>query len=323
MSQRPFKILSIDGGGIKGLYSASILAGIEKENGSIAENFDMICGTSTGGIIALGLAIGMTALEIANFYETKGPLIFPYNNFLTKTLATGKQFTIRSKYSDNELKKSLTEVFGTKRMRDINSPVILVPAINLTNGDNIVFKTPHQPEFTRDPEHLLVDVALATSAAPTYFPIARMETFEGAQLIDGGIWANNPALLGIIEALTFYVGPNKEYKRFKLLSVGNVRNNIGWSIRKQRRQSIRHCALKLIETTMDTQSQAVHNYIAHLIKSLDGDYLRIECTGLSAEHAKHIALDKAHPNAISILKHLAKSESDKWCSKPEIKIFFN
>jgi patatin-like phospholipase/acyl hydrolase len=263
-----YKILSIDGGGIKGLFSASFLANIEEHNGSLAGNFNMICGTSTGGIIALGLASGMTAREIANFYETKGPLIFPYNNPLSRKVAMGKQLSIKSKYSDSELKKSLTEVFGTKKMRDINGHVVLVPAVNLTNGDNIVFKTPHQPEFTRDPEHLLVDVALATSAAPTYFPIARMETFEGAQLIDGGVWANNPSLLGIIEALTYYVGPRREYKRFRLLSVGNVRNNIGWSIKKKRRQSIRHCALKLIETTMDTQSQAVHNYITHLTKSL-------------------------------------------------------
>ncbi|MEW5953304.1 MAG: patatin-like phospholipase family protein [Bacillota bacterium] len=95
-------------------------------------------------------------------------------------------------------------------MKDIDRPIVLVPAVNLTNGDNIVFKTPHQPEFIRDPEHLLVDVALSTSAAPTYFPIAMMDTFEGAQLIDGGIWANNPALLGIIESLRYYVGPNSQ-----------------------------------------------------------------------------------------------------------------
>jgi patatin-like phospholipase/acyl hydrolase len=208
--RKVFKILSIDRGGIKGLYSASFLGNIEEHNGPIADNFDMICGTSTGGIIALGLAIGMTAREIANFYEIKGPSIFPYINSLSRALAKGKQYIIRSKYSDNELKKSLTEVFGTKRMKDIDRPIVLVPAVNLTNGDNIVFKTPHQPEFIRDPEHLLVDVALSTSAAPTYFPIAMMDTFEGAQLIDGGIWANNPALLGIIESLRYYVGPNSQ-----------------------------------------------------------------------------------------------------------------
>jgi patatin-like phospholipase/acyl hydrolase len=184
-------------------------------------------------------------------------------------------------------------------------------------------RTPHQPIFTRDGDHLLFEVALATSAAPTYFPIATMETFEGAQLIDGGMWANNPALLGIVEALKFYVGIDKEYERFKLLSIASIRSNIGWSVRKRKNLSGREWVLKLIDTTMDSQSQAVNNYIKHLIEALKGEYVRIESQGLSKEQLKHIHLDKAYPIAIKTIKGLAESEVHKWVSRDDIKQFFN
>jgi patatin-like phospholipase/acyl hydrolase len=319
---RSYKILSIDGGGIKGLYSSTILAGIEKQNGPISEHFNMICGTSTGGIIALALAIGIPARDIANFYMTKGPLIFPPMNKLSGLLTIFKQSFIRSKYSDRELRKSLEDLFRDKTIKDIEHPIVLIPTMNLTTGENVVIKSPHQPHFTRDGKHLLVDVALATSAAPTFFPLATMKTFDGAQLIDGGMWANNPSLLGIVEALRYYVGNNKRYEQFKLLSLANISNDIGWSVKKRKSLSLRHYGTKIIEITMESQIQAINNYIQHLMEVLPGDYIRIESPNLSPEQSRCINMDRADQIALSTIAGLAESEAHKWSSRDVIKEFF-
>ena len=102
-SEKEFKILSIDGGGIKGLYSAVMLAEIEKQNGGIAEHFDLICDTSTGGIIALALAAGKPASEIADFYKHSGPHIFYNAFFLVKWFRSAKQVIWGGQYSASYL----------------------------------------------------------------------------------------------------------------------------------------------------------------------------------------------------------------------------
>ena len=318
--KKTFKILSIDGGGIKGLYSATILASIEKENGPIAEHFNMICGTSTGGIIALGLAAGISAQEIAEFYKTKGTRIFPYMNRFTRSLAFWRSVFINAKYSSDELKKCLTEVFQDLRIKDLKT-IVLIPTVNLTIGEPVVIKSDHQNCLTRDNNHRIVDVAVATCSAPTYFPIATMETMKG-QLIDGGIWANNPSLLGIIEALKYYVGEGKQYERFKLLSVSSIRSNNGWSENSWKSRSIIKWAKKLVPVTMEAQSLAINNYINHLIDCINGDYIRIESPNLSPEQAKVVDLDKADSKAINTILTLAEGTSNKWNTDPKIKDFF-
>src|SRR5690554_1646152 len=109
-SNSTFKILSIDGGGIRGLYSAQLLAVLEKRvSGRLVDYFDMICGTSTGGLIALGLAIGIPASTIADFYFEKGPQIFPARYRWIRLLS---QLLGRGKYSNAALKYALTSVLG-------------------------------------------------------------------------------------------------------------------------------------------------------------------------------------------------------------------
>lgn len=122
-NKRPFKILCIDGGGIKGLYSAKLLACLENEfNTLLSEQFDLICGTSTGGIIALGAASGIPMNDIVNFYKNKGPEIFYEKRKripLYKAFIKLRQATWGSKYSSKRLKKSLSEVFGIKKNKGI------------------------------------------------------------------------------------------------------------------------------------------------------------------------------------------------------------
>ena len=211
MMQKPKKrILALDGGGIKGVFAASFLETIEENTGKrIADHFDLIAGTSTGGIIALGLGLGMSAKEITQFYVNDGPRIFDQQNPLDNhgwmsryvakcdlTLNLGKQITA-PKYDPMQLKKALERAFQSKRLGD-SSVRLVIPAYNTDKEDVYVFKTRHHPRLQMDWKESAVNVALATAAAPTYFQAHPMPS--GTPLIDGGIWANNPAGLAAVEA---------------------------------------------------------------------------------------------------------------------------
>ncbi len=204
------RVLALDGGGIKGVFAAAFLETIEDATGKrIAEHFDLIAGTSTGGIIALGLGLGMSAREITQFYVNDGPRIFNQNNpldthnritklrdWLCKRKKMGKQL-VASKYDTTELCKALERAFKSKRLGD-SSARLLIPAYHADNEDVYIFKTQHHPRLQLDWKESAVNVALATAAAPTYFQAHLMPS--GAPLIDGGIWANNPAGLAAVEA---------------------------------------------------------------------------------------------------------------------------
>lgn len=210
MQQNKRRILALDGGGIKGAFSAAFLETIEEATGKrIADHFDLIAGTSTGGIIALGLGLGMSAKEISQFYVNDGPRIFDQINPLdSNSLASRVTAWFRSKrnsskqlaatkYGSSELRKALERAFQSKRLGD-SKVRLIVPAYHADKEDVYVFKTRHHPRLQVDWMESAVNVALATSAAPTYFAAHPLPS--GAPLIDGGIWANNPAGLAAVEA---------------------------------------------------------------------------------------------------------------------------
>ena len=204
-----FRILAIDGGGIKGVFAASFLAELETTLGEpLVDHFDLISGTSTGGIIALGLGMGLSAAEILSFYETHGPKIFSKGH-----LGFLRQWT-SAKYSSEPIKMALEEVFGARLLGDSKTR-LLIPSLNLETGEVHVFKTAHHERFVRDYKEKVVDVALATAAAPTFFPTHNLES--GTPLIDGGMWANNPMGTAAVEALGVLEWPKGS---IKLLGVG-------------------------------------------------------------------------------------------------------
>jgi len=320
-----FRILSIDGGGIKGLYSAVILADFEKKYGKLNNYFDLICGTSTGGIIALALSAGIPAIEIVNLYKEKGPLIFPYKNKFYRTLRGLKHFLLSSKYGDYELKNALINVFGDKRIRDCETNV-LIPTSNITKGTPCIIKTDHSDELDRDSNHLLVDVALATAAAPTYFPIQEISTMGDAedQFADGGLFSNNPSLHGIQEAYRYFISKDgTEYKNFSLLSVSTLHQNFAFEKPlKVYNRSVLLWSTKLIPLMMDLQSISTHYHIEYLNKSLNGNYLRIGSEPLTVEESKLIGLDNASSKSINLLESKGHEASNKWINNPQLIQFF-
>ena len=210
--------MSLDGGGIKGAFTAAVLAEWEKSTGRvIVDHFDLIAGTSTGGIIALGLGLGVTAEEILKFYRDKGPKIFP-NITAQQKLSLNIRHLWEPKYSAEPLREALRGVFGDKRLKDAKCR-LLIPAYDVVAGRVYLFKTRHDPRFLFDKDALAVEIALATAAAPTFFEQAKVSAHSGAIYVDGGVWANCPALLAVTEAVHFLGVP---LDSIDLLRVGTL-----------------------------------------------------------------------------------------------------
>lgn len=222
-----FQVLSLSGGGYRGLHVAHALELIEKHNSGkpIAKHFDLIAGTSIGGIIGLALALEIPAAKIREALQDLGPKLFnkPIPDFahvqkfanqesfcdkiaygLTNWGALSKesQQVDHAWFDPTPLKQLLEspEFFGDKRLKDLLHPII-VPAINYGTGLPKFFKTDHHKTFTWDKELLIVDVALGTSAAPVYFPMHMVNDYR---IVDGGLIANDPTHVAVHEAMMFF-----------------------------------------------------------------------------------------------------------------------
>lgn len=211
-----FQILSLIGGGIRGAFVTSYLKELEQKLGSpIAEHFDLIAGTSTGGIIAAGLAFGLSAEEVHKFYVDYGASIFterePYKakgiyrflfpaaNWIFKKRTGGSLDTaFRARYCPHALEFSFEKGFGDNTLGDIKCTRLIMPAVNLTKGEPHVFRSTHLPKAIHDKDIKIAEAVIATTAAPTYFP--HRQIGDNA-FVDGGVWAADPSMLAIAEAI--------------------------------------------------------------------------------------------------------------------------
>lgn len=224
------KILALSGGGFRGLYTVRILRRLEERIGKpLGEHFDLITGTSIGGIIALGIASGLSIDEIEKKFIDSGEIIFPkplaaptpiwpkiltpIRNFFRVTRAIRKPI-----HDSRGLKAVLQEMFGDKMMKDLKSAHVAITAANLSTGEPKMFKTPHHEDLYLDSNIKVCDVALATSAAPVYFPIHEVEDTK-TSFADGALMGNAPGIFGWIEAKTRL---NVAEKDITVLSVGTL-----------------------------------------------------------------------------------------------------
>lgn len=215
-----FRILAIDGGGIRGLFPADVLATLEQQflaGSTISEYFDLVVGTSTGGIIALGLAAGFPASTVRDLYRDRGNEIFPPHGLGRigewRRWLREQSRLFRHSYDSGALERILREVLGERRLGHATAR-LCIPSFEGEYGEVFVFKTPHHLAFNQDAHESMVKVALATAAAPTYF---RPHRDGGYTFVDGGIWANNPIMVGLTEALTSF---NVVRERIRILSLG-------------------------------------------------------------------------------------------------------
>jgi Patatin-like phospholipase len=191
------RILSIDGGGTKGMFPASFLAHIESalRLRSVADHFDLIAGTSVGGIIAIGLGLGISAQEMVSFFIENGPKIFPDSGPIKKSF---RLFSGKDRYSSKNLETALATAFGHRTIGD-STVRLLIPTFDANRADIHIYKTAHSNRLLTDYRSKAVDVALATSAAPTYFPAHNSR--DCVTFVDGGMWANNPTAFAVVEGI--------------------------------------------------------------------------------------------------------------------------
>lgn len=213
---RNFRILALDGGGLRGTFTAAVLAKWDDMLGSgggnsLVSHFDMVAGTSTGAILAIGLGMGIKPAEILGFYREKGPLIFPKDRTLRHWL--------RSKHESSTLRGLLQETYGDRKISDSTCRLV-IPTVRAKHGRAEAIVTPHSPDRTAFRDIPSVDAALASSAAPTYFDESLWDgPIVPEMFLDGGVWANNPILPALAESVRYLKIP---LDRIDVLSVGTL-----------------------------------------------------------------------------------------------------
>lgn len=263
-ADKRFQILSLDGGGIKGLFSAALLAALEADlKTRVIDHFDLIAGTSTGGIIAVALGLGLSPREIVQFYMQHGPAIFPGSSTWRRCLL----HWFRSKYDAGPLEAALRDCFTERRFGE-STKRLVIPSYNLGEDDVYIFRTAHHERLRRDLRVPAWKVARATSAAPTYFP--SFKGLDSQRLIDGGVWANNPTMVALVESFgTLGVA----LKDTHILSIGTT-DALNSRHRKLDRRGKLGWASEAIDVVMRGQTIAAHNQAKFLVG--ESNYWRLD-----------------------------------------------
>lgn len=287
-NKKTFKILSIDGGGIRGVYAAHILKRMEEEFKIKLHNyFDLIAGTSTGSIIAAAIACDIPLSEVIQLYKDKGDEIF------SKKVWWKFPKWFSSKFHSEELNKILVGKFGGRTLGDISKPLIL-PASNITTGKVYVSKSYYDKNYVRDKHIKLTDAILASCSAPTYFDPHCVGSYL---LADGGLWANNPSLVAVIDAKKRL---DQKLEDIKILSIGTGLYKPEFDFKSKLMGFLTGWkGSKLIDFIFSLQSQSTDNYLDLLL--LENQKYRI-----NFESSKELPLDKG----ISVNKLIAKADED-------------
>ncbi len=218
---RPFRILSLSGGGMRGVFTAAVLCELEaalteravERAKPLVDHFDLVVGTSTGGLLALGLAFGRTPAELLAIYKAHGTRVFPrwWRNW--RTLGS----PLFPLFSQRRLREIVEAMVPRDRTLGDASCRLVLPAVRRDTGMPTCLKTKHDPEFYKDYRMSAVDAGLATAAAPVAF--GHIRTREHGDLVDGGLWANTPILVGLIEASRYF---KRDLKDIRVVSVGTT-----------------------------------------------------------------------------------------------------
>lgn len=325
---RPYRVLALDGGGMRGLYTAVLLQTLaarfarSRDVGilDIGKGFDLITGTSTGGILACGLAKGVPMEQLIALYRQFGPKIFidPMPSTVSTLVRWGWRNAQKASCDVDVLKQALVEFFDDLTLEQVfklRKVALCIPTVNMGNQKSWVFKTPHLANKRRDEKYRLVDVCLATSAAPMFLPIARIpdpdDSAHARTFVDGGLWANNPVLVGLIEALET-AAPEQPVE---ILSIGTCappegepiqKDATSWGILEWRFGS------RALSVALDAQSSGYQFMAEFLAKHLNRPctVIRLPQSPPSPAQVAHLALDKATEEALDVLSELGKTDAD-------------
>lgn len=302
----PVKILSIDGGGIRGIIPAVLLAEIESRvKRPIAELFHLVAGTSTGGILALGLTIPKTpraplyaAKELVDMYERNGRSIFT-RSLWHRLAACGN--LVHEKYPCAGIEQVLLEYFGDSRLQDAATDV-LIASYEIERSLPFFFRSA-MARRRSDYDFPARDVARSTSAAPTYFQPMKLPTGTNSghyTLIDGGVFANNPAACALVEALTSHPGTERCF----MLSLGTGELNYSFPYDSAKNWGVAKWAIPVLDIVFDGVSKTVDYQLRQLLPHRDGEsrrYFRLQTT----LDGRNNRMDNPNPSNITALKALA------------------
>jgi patatin-like phospholipase/acyl hydrolase len=306
-----FQILALSGGGYLGLYTAEILARLEEKAGRpLGRCFDLVAGTSVGGLLALAIAAEKPMSRVRDLFEERGTEIFSGRGRPKLWWSDLRRSLLKPKYDAVALRKATEEVLGADTLLRAATHRVLIPSVNMTKGSVQMFKTAHHPSFDMDHRRKMVDIAMATSAAPTYFPLAEI---DGSYFADGGLVANAPDLCALHEAREF-LGQSPDELRVLSIgttttgfslprSIGRDLGSLNWTARG-----------RLFSTIVSAQQQMVDFMLKH---QLGDRYLRIDARP-GEEQQSDLALDVANDAATGTLKGLAEGSFQQFVGDPRL-----
>jgi hypothetical protein len=332
-----FRVLSVDGGGMRGVYSAAYLAALEQgfrkrtkaaSEFDVGKAFNLIVGTSTGAIIGIGLAAGIGPTHMEALYREHGARIFPRKMPSTAGFDLFVQLFRRSRYlaaGDAALTAALADAFGQETIGELwarRGIPLAIPAVNMATHRSWVFKTPHDPKTNhRDDDYTLVDVCRATSAAPLFRSLAAIRP-RGASsapiaFTDGGLWANNPVLVALIEALAilerrhdpdgdtpieiFCLGTCGKPEGDQIPSEQVHRGLLAWKFGGEAAK----VSLGAQEFAYDFVSRAVCTHLRRQVR-----IVRFPADKIPASLLDFLDLDEVRPHALDALAQQARRDAD-------------
>ncbi|MGD9637516.1 MAG: CBASS cGAMP-activated phospholipase [Alphaproteobacteria bacterium] len=330
MSNKPFRVLSLDGGGMRGIYSAIYLKKLAdscaKNKGfktlDIGKAFDLIVGTSTGGILACALAFGAPLSKVIELYRNEGPRIFQSQLPSGINVELGRQLLMRPielRSGAQALKRALSHVFLGETMESLyerRKIALAIPSVNMHTHSAWVFKTPHLlGNNGRDNKYTLVDVCLATSAAPIFRSLEAIEEPGGYGtyhvFTDGGLWANNPVLVALLEALRM----TEHGRSIEIFSLGTCPKPVGENLSKE---EVNRGLLewkfggKISELSIDAQEFA-YDHMARMFAGAINrpcNILRFPTANIPPDDIKFLNLDETSKEGLEALTRLALRDAD-------------
>ena len=319
-NDRPYNVLCLHGGGMRGYFSVVYLEHIielaqNKFNSDVSDlgkQFDLIVGTSVGAILGANLACGISLGKTSTLYRSRGKRIFekrlPGNQIQTLLQRRSRI----NKRGALELREALEEVFGQQTLgllyedRKIG---LVVPTVNMTTHKAWIYKTPHSSDSRgRDNNTNIVDVCLASTAAPIYRSLA---VIGSTHFVDGGLWANNPLLVAMIEALQSS-RPNQQIRLFNLPTISPhpgsqpITKSPHWGILNWLSKG------KIFQLTIDAQTHAISQSINLLTQHINRNIQCIDfpIPDVSPEHAKLLSFDDASEESLDLQYEMGREACD-------------
>lgn len=317
---------------MRGLYTATVINTLGEHFANrrgvkeldVGKGFDLIVGTSTGGILAASLAYGHSVKKVIELYHSSGPRIF--TNPMPETrerIKLGKWLLLKCSKPANAngiLRQELITLFQNETLEGLynrRNIGLCIPSVKAENQTTKVFKTPHLPRFTFDKKHLIVDVCMATSAAPIFLPLVDVadptNAIQHFVYADGGLWQNNPVLIGMLEALEITKGTDQP---IEVISIGTCSPPEGELISPEEvnmgLMQWRFGA-KIMGLSMNAQA-AGSAFMAKLLQDrlrelgCNITVLRLESSLLSEEHMRLMRMDSATVNSLRALSQVGSQD---------------